>query len=1537
MLDSELYHPRNGDHHQHHHGAGGHHHHYRSHHRHYHSPSPHHHQHHQGGGERKSRSSPRNHHHHHLQQGNAGEKLQYQNAFGGSVGANIGGSPSSSSERYYRHYPSHQHLLSGAVGSGGSGGYYDLSEKLDSSLTVGGGSRSSEKSSSLISGDSNNNHNGHGHHHSNTSSILSHGSDSNVAGGSGSNASGGSKKRTIVLVGDGRSRVRRVVRTQTRQITVVSYSGRKKETETHTSHHATIVSFPQKIDRPSQIYSTHHHHPAVSSNNGLLASGASSSSLCGMPGGGGTGSAASYVYVHQQPHHHQVMGTTGLPATTTHYVSPQQLTYHLHSAVATGNGNGNGYHHHGSHQNIAATPTLHKKGSIRSNGDVLKRTRVQNAYELSQDLLDKQIELLERKYGGVKARNAALTIQRAFRHYTMVKKFASITAMAKAEKRMSRRVQQQQQQQHQPPPQGDQLDMMQQHHQLVVDDGQIYATEDGTMVGQQRVCATISATPPGTLHHRVTPVRSMSLRERRLDSSPNTRSQTGSPAPGVAAPINQSWSQSPTQIMTGGSGGSSAQLQQYSHPHVNILHQQQAQLAGYVSYTSAANVTPSMHQHLQQQQQQQYQSQYGSQDLNVSGVSSASSSQLDSTVSSMNLSWNSQTAVGATHHHHQSPYTPHYTAAQIYMRPRGIGIGSSGGSSGSTASSVGGGAGTGGGGCGGRKVPPEVPKRTSSITGPGGQQLQQHTPSRTLRPNGLCKTAENGSLSSVQSSGSDSSASVPGGAGSLGGGGAVELGSDRSSSPQWTKRSKGGAGSSQSGSIPMLPAHSPDHLLVGGPTTDIAGTPSTRSGGSTGGNGSSANVTIASIESECLSSHTSAAQYSMEQHDQIVHTPTSYKVSETIRKRQYRVGLNLFNKKPERGVTYLIRKGFLENTPQGVARFLISRKGLSRQMIGEYLGNLQNPFNMAVLDCFAGELDLSGMQVDVALRKFQGYFRMPGEAQKIERLMEVFSARYCQCNGDIVARLRSHDTVFVLAFAIIMLNTDLHTPNLKPERRMRCDDFVKNLRGIDDCHDIDRDMLNGIYERVKANEFKPGSDHVTQVMKVQATIVGKKPNLALPHRRLVCYCRLYEIPDINKKERPGVHQREVFLFNDLLVITKIFSKKKSSVTYTFRNSYTLCGMVVTLLDVPNYQFCIRLSQKVDGKVLVTFNARNEHDRCKFAEDLRESISEMDEMETLRIEAELERQKSARGARANNSENRDSGVADVEVCAGVPFQVGAGGVGVGVVGGVSPNECGLVAHGGGEAQLKRSALSNSLLDMHEQFGNEKPQRRGSVGSLDSGMSISFQSTSASTGSRSDIKVRMLPHSNTSGQIIMHAGQHPAALMGAIYHQQVHHHQQQQQQQQAAGHHHHHTAVAAAAASATGGGVIVSVGQPPASSHLLTSHPHPHHHHPGGGPTTASMMASNSIMAPGGATTTTLISANSSTSNSIGAIRRERKPSRTEDAATTLAALTATAPSNSAGASSGGANNANLAAAVAPAPPTGAAAGAGGGNFGRSTEV
>ena len=43
--------------------------------------------------------------------------------------------------------------------------------------------------------------------------------------------------------------------------------------------------------------------------------------------------------------------------------------------------------------------------------------------------------------------------------------------------------------------------------------------------------------------------------------------------------------------------------------------------------------------------------------------------------------------------------------------------------------------------------------------------------------------------------------------------------------------------------------------------------------------------------------------------------------------------------------------------------------------------------------------------------------------------------------------------------------------------------------------------------------------------------------LAALHRRLVCYCRLYEVQDLSRREKLGLHQREVFLFNDMLMVS----------------------------------------------------------------------------------------------------------------------------------------------------------------------------------------------------------------------------------------------------------------------------------------------------------------------------------------------------------------------------------------------------------------
>ena len=56
------------------------------------------------------------------------------------------------------------------------------------------------------------------------------------------------------------------------------------------------------------------------------------------------------------------------------------------------------------------------------------------------------------------------------------------------------------------------------------------------------------------------------------------------------------------------------------------------------------------------------------------------------------------------------------------------------------------------------------------------------------------------------------------------------------------------------------------------------------------------------------------------------------------------------------------------------------------------------------------------------------------------------------------------------------------------------------------------------------------------LFQVENSIVGKKPVLAVPHRRLVCFCRMYQVTDPSKPQKQGLHQREVFLFNDMMLV-----------------------------------------------------------------------------------------------------------------------------------------------------------------------------------------------------------------------------------------------------------------------------------------------------------------------------------------------------------------------------------------------------------------
>ncbi|KAI9372643.1 hypothetical protein BJX61DRAFT_431053 [Aspergillus egyptiacus] len=174
-----------------------------------------------------------------------------------------------------------------------------------------------------------------------------------------------------------------------------------------------------------------------------------------------------------------------------------------------------------------------------------------------------------------------------------------------------------------------------------------------------------------------------------------------------------------------------------------------------------------------------------------------------------------------------------------------------------------------------------------------------------------------------------------------------------------------------------------------------------------------------------------------------------------------------FNFKPKRGIKAFIQEGFIRSdSPEEIASFLLRNERLDKAMIGEYLGE-GDAENIAIMHAFVDLMDFNKRRFVDALRSFLQHFRLPGEAQKIDRFMLKFAERYVTQNPNAFANA---DTAYVLAYSVILLNTDQHSSKMKG-RRMTKEDFIKNNRGINDSQDLPDEYLVSIFEEIANNEI----------------------------------------------------------------------------------------------------------------------------------------------------------------------------------------------------------------------------------------------------------------------------------------------------------------------------------------------------------------------------------------------------------------------------------------------------------------------------------
>uniref|UniRef100_A0A8C2SDX9 SEC7 domain-containing protein n=1 Tax=Capra hircus TaxID=9925 RepID=A0A8C2SDX9_CAPHI len=192
-------------------------------------------------------------------------------------------------------------------------------------------------------------------------------------------------------------------------------------------------------------------------------------------------------------------------------------------------------------------------------------------------------------------------------------------------------------------------------------------------------------------------------------------------------------------------------------------------------------------------------------------------------------------------------------------------------------------------------------------------------------------------------------------------------------------------------------------------------------------------------------------------------------------------GIELFNKKPKRGIQYLQEQGMLGTSVEDIAQFLHQEERLDSTQVGDFLGESMK-FNKEVMYAYVDQLDFCEKEFVSALRTFLEGFRLPGEAQKIDRLMEKFAARYIECNQGQTL-FASADTAYVLAYSIIMLTTDLHSPQ-----------YIKMNRGINDSKDLPEEYLSSIYEEIEGKKIamKETKEHTIATKSTKQSVASEK-------------------------------------------------------------------------------------------------------------------------------------------------------------------------------------------------------------------------------------------------------------------------------------------------------------------------------------------------------------------------------------------------------------------------------------------------------------
>ncbi|EGR34878.1 sec7 domain protein [Ichthyophthirius multifiliis] len=263
----------------------------------------------------------------------------------------------------------------------------------------------------------------------------------------------------------------------------------------------------------------------------------------------------------------------------------------------------------------------------------------------------------------------------------------------------------------------------------------------------------------------------------------------------------------------------------------------------------------------------------------------------------------------------------------------------------------------------------------------------------------------------------------------------------------------------------------------------------------------------------------------------------------------------------------------LEKSIKQLSEFLYNQENIKRTTLGEFFGN-ESSYNQSVFSNYLEFISFKNISIDQGLRLLFKYIYPTGQAEQLDRILQMFGEKYVKDNQGI---FKNASIAYTLAYAIMMLQTSLYNKQISEKDRMSLQAFKNLVKGISDGEDLPQQQIEAIYNSLKQNDIAIHGETYEQ----------KNKNNDIKNQDMVIQNKIFK-----EEQRKMLLQGQVYFFFYIFLFIFIFYQK---IIQNAENQ----NEDQNFIQVFNLNFTKHLLEVIWSPLFVTFSIELEKPESQF--------------------------------------------------------------------------------------------------------------------------------------------------------------------------------------------------------------------------------------------------------------------------------------------------------------------------------------------------